>query len=38
MRVRPKRAAMPGATPAGGTAVEPAGSFAWRRARPNVSR
>ncbi len=27
MRVRPERAAMPGATPAGGTAVEPAGSL-----------
>ncbi len=38
MRVCPARAAMPGATPAGGTAVEPAGSFAWRRASANVSR
>ena len=28
---------MPGATPAGGTGVEPAGSFAWRRARAKVS-
>ena len=37
MRVCPARAAMPGATPAGGTAVEPAGSLAWRRARAKVS-
>ena len=37
MRVCPARAAMPGATPAGGTAVEPAGSLAWRRASVKVS-
>src|SRR5665648_591873 len=31
MRVGPRRAAMPGATPAGGTGVEPAGNSARRR-------
>src|SRR5665648_1024278 len=37
MRVGPRRAAMPGATPAGGTGVEPAGNRAWRRAAGNSS-
>src|SRR5450756_800306 len=37
MRVGPRRAAMPGATLAGGTGVEPAGNRAWRRASGNSS-